>query len=68
MRAPDQHDGQQPVLPLRQRPWFVMLMLLVLPPVGLVLFWRNDLWPYQVKWLVTAVMLASVIYALGKLP
>jgi hypothetical protein len=39
-------------------------MMCVFPPAGLVLFWRHDLFPPEVKWLVTIVVLGSVIWAL----
>ena len=38
-------------------------MMFVLFPVGLVLFWRHDLFPPSVKWAVTVVVLSTVIWA-----
>jgi len=51
-------------VPLRERLWFIFVMMCVFPPAGLVLFWRHDLFPPEVKWLVTFVVLATVIWAL----
>lgn len=51
-------------VPLGQRLWFIALMMLVFFPVGLVLFWRHDLFPPSAKWLVTVVVLTTVVWAL----
>jgi len=37
-------------------------MMFVFFPAGLVLFWRNELFPPMTKWLVTVVILGSVIW------
>jgi hypothetical protein len=50
-------------VPLGERLWFIALMMFVLFPVGLVLFWRHDLFPPVTKWFVTVVVLGSVIWA-----
>ena len=58
-------EDEQPKIPLRERPWFIALMMLVAFPYGLVIFWRHDAWDYRVKWLVTVTVFATVIWALG---
>jgi hypothetical protein len=50
-------------VPLRERLWFIALMMFLFFPVGLVLFWRHDLFPPGTKWFVTVVVLGSVIWA-----
>jgi len=49
--------------PLGERLWFIALMMFLFFPVGLVLFWRHELFPPETKWLVTIVVLGSVIWA-----
>ena len=39
-------------------------MMFLFFPVGLVLFWRHELFPPESKWLVTIVVIGSVIWAL----
>jgi hypothetical protein len=51
-------------VPLKERLWFIALMMFVFFPVGLVLFWRHDLFPPSAKWAVTIVVLVSVVWAL----
>lgn len=51
-------------VPLGERLWFIALMMFVFFPVGLVLFWRHELFPPETKWLVTIVVLGSAIWAL----
>ena len=63
-----ERDQEATPPPLGERPFFIALMLLVLPPYGLVLFWRSEMWPYQVKWLVTAGIFAGIVWVVGKLP
>ena len=58
-------EGQKP--PLKERPWFIALMMFVFFPVGLVLFWRSELWGWGTKWAVTISVLASVMWAVGRL-
>ncbi len=58
---------EQPKAPLRERPWFIAVMMLVVFPYGLVIFWRHDAWDYRVKWLVTIIVFVTVIWALGRL-
>ena len=53
--------------PLKERPWFVGLMLFVFFPVGLVLFWRNESWGWVTKWVVTVGVFAGVFWALDRL-
>jgi len=50
-------------VPLAERLWFIALMMFLFFPVGLVLFWRHELFPPETKWLVTVVILGSVIWA-----
>jgi hypothetical protein len=50
-------------VPLGERLWFIALMMFVFFPVGLVLFWRHELFPPEAKWAVTVVVLGSVIWA-----
>ena len=62
------NNGHTPVedgvpVPLGERPWFIALMMFLFFPVGLVLFWRHDLFPPETKWLVTIVVLGSVVWA-----
>jgi hypothetical protein len=38
-------------------------MMFVFFPVGLVLFWRHDFFAPSAKWLVTVVVLVTVIWA-----
>jgi len=59
-------DDEQPV-PLRERLWFIALMMFVFFPAGLVLFWRHDLFPPSAKWIVTVVVLGTVIWAVFSL-
>lgn len=65
-RDPVQENDEQPV-PLGQRYWFIALMMFVFFPVGLVLFWRHEDFPPQTKWIVTTVVLGTVVYALFKI-
>jgi hypothetical protein len=51
-------------VPLGERLWFIALMMFVFFPVGLVLFWRHELFPPEAKWAVTVVVLGTVIWAL----
>jgi hypothetical protein len=63
-------NGQVPAVeqevrvPLGERLWFIALMMFVFFPAGLVLFWRQELFPPEVKWAVTVVVLGSVLWAL----
>jgi hypothetical protein len=62
-------DGSAPQpeelpVPLKERLWFIALMMFVFFPVGLVLFWRHELFPPSVKWAVTIVVLVTVVWAL----
>jgi hypothetical protein len=41
-------------------------MMFVFFPVGLVLFWRHEDFPPETKWIVTVVVIGTVIYALFK--
>jgi hypothetical protein len=50
-------------VPLGERLWFIALMMFVFFPAGLVLFWRHEFFPPMTKWLVTVVVLATVIWA-----
>ena len=61
-------NGPAPVedevpVPLRERLWFVFVMMCVLPPYGLVLFWRHEDFPPETKWLVTFVIVGAIIWA-----
>ena len=38
-------------------------MMCVLPPYGLVLFWRHEDFPPEAKWLVTFVIVGAIIWA-----
>ena len=51
-------------VPLGERLWFIALMMFLFFPVGLVLFWRHELFPPETKWLVTIVVLGTVVWAL----
>ena len=51
--------------PLRQRYWFIFVMMCILPPYGLVLFWRHEDFPPEAKWIVTIVILGALIWALA---
>jgi len=55
---------QHAPVPLGERLWFIALMMFLFFPVGLVLFWRHELFPPESKWLVTIVVIGSVIWAL----
>jgi len=59
-RTPAEEDVP---VPLGERLWFIALMMFLFFPVGLVLFWRHELFPPESKWLVTIVVLGSVIWA-----
>ena len=59
-RTPAEEDVQ---VPLGERLWFIALMMFLFFPVGLVLFWRHELFPPETKWLVTIVVLGSFIWA-----
>ena len=50
-------------VPLRERLWFIFVMMCVLPPYGLVLFWRHEEFPPEAKWLVTFVIVGAIIWA-----
>jgi hypothetical protein len=50
-------------VPLGEWLWFIALMMFVFFPAGLVLFWRHEFFPPMTKWLVTVVVLATVIWA-----
>jgi len=61
-------NGRAPVedevpVPLRQRLWFIFVMMCIVPPYGLVLFWRHEDFPPEAKWLVTLVIVGSIIWA-----
>jgi hypothetical protein len=61
-------NGRTPVedaalSPLRERLWFIFVMMCVLPPYGLVLFWRLEDFPPEAKWLVTLVIVGAIISA-----
>ena len=63
------NNGRTPVeeevpVPLGERLWFIALMMFLFFPVGLVLFWRHEEFPPETKWLVTVVILGSVVWAL----
>jgi hypothetical protein len=49
--------------PLRERLWFIFVMMCVLPPYGLVLFWRHEDFPPEAKWLVTFVIVGAIVWA-----
>jgi len=49
--------------PLRERLWFIFVMMCVLPPFGLVLFWRHEDFTPEAKWLVTFVIIGAIIWA-----
>ena len=59
-RSPAEEDIQ---VPLGERLWFIALMMFLFFPIGLVLFWRHELFPPEAKWLVTVVVIGSVIWA-----
>ena len=40
-------------------------MMCIVPPVGLVLFWRHDDFPPEAKWIVTVVILGALIWAVA---
>ena len=63
------NNGQTPVeedvpVPLRERLWFIFVIMCVFPPAGLVLFWRHEEFPPEAKWLVTIVIVGVVVWAL----
>lgn len=60
-------EGEQPKPPLGERPWFIALMMFAFFPVGLVLFWRSEIWGWGTKWAVTISVVATVIWAVGRL-
>jgi len=55
-------DEEVPI-PLRRRLWFIFVMMCVLPPYGLVLFWQHDDFAPEAKWLVTVVILGAIVWA-----
>ncbi|MGZ4103839.1 MAG: hypothetical protein ACXVQS_03185 [Actinomycetota bacterium] len=57
-------EGEEAPVPLGERLWFIALMMCVFFPVGLVLFWRHELFPPSAKWLVTVVVLGTAVWAL----
>jgi len=60
----DPTTNEEAPVPLGQRLWFIALMMFVFFPVGLVLFWRHEDFPPETKWLVTIVVIGTVIWAL----
>jgi len=63
--SPNGHrpNGDDQPVPLGERLWFIAVMMFVFFPVGLVLFWRHDWFPPSAKWMVTVVVLGTVIWA-----
>ena len=59
--------GHEQAPPLRERPWFIALMMFAFFPAGLVMFWRNDAWDWRLKWVVTIVVLGTVVWAVDRL-
>ena len=62
------HNDRAPVedevpVPLRQRLWFIFVMMCIVPPYGLVLFWRHEDFPPEAKWLVTFAIVGAIIWA-----
>jgi hypothetical protein len=63
------NNGHTPVeeeipIPLRERLWFIFVLMCVFPPAGLVLLWRHEMFPPEVKWVVTIVILGAIVWAL----
>lgn len=47
--------------PLRRKMWFIILMLIVFFPVGLVLMWLYTNWGKRTKWIITGAFTIMVI-------
>ena len=59
--TPLDQDAQ---VPLRERLWFIFVIMCVFPPAGLVLFWRHEDFPPEAKWLVTLVIVGAIVWAI----
>ena len=62
-------NGLSPVdervrVPLRERLWFIFVMMCIVPPVGLVFFWQHQDFAPEAKWIVTIVILGAIVWAL----
>lgn len=51
--------------PFYGRGWFVVLMLILIFPVGLILMWTASDWSKKTKWIVTVILGVIVLFNLG---
>lgn len=47
-----------------QKNWFIILMLIIFFPVGLILMWKYAAWNKIAKWIVTGVIAVMAVFAI----